>query len=82
LHGIDVRSSRADGRATAAQLGIGGAIFWYLKTRLYPAPPSAAEPERAGAPEPLLARLDAEAKHTSGAYWRGDGDEAPPRRPG
>ena len=68
-----------------AQLGIGGAIFWYLKTTLY-GPGPAAEPkqqqlQQRGAAE-LLAELDAESKHTSGHYWRESGGEDERRRPG
>ena len=67
-----------------AQLGIGGAIFWYLKTTLYGTGP-AAEPkqqlQQRGAAE-LVAELDAESKHTSGHYWRESGGEDEPRRPG
>lgn len=67
-----------------AQLGIGGAIFWYLKTTLYGTGP-AAEPkqqlQQRGAAE-LLAELDAESKHTSGHYWRESGGEDEQRRPG
>ncbi|KAK9821752.1 hypothetical protein WJX81_003319 [Elliptochloris bilobata] len=51
------------------QLGIGGAIFWYLKTTLYGAKP-AAEPKQQEGASGLLAKLDAESKHTSGVYWR------------
>ena len=64
-----------------AQLGIGGAIFWYLKTTLYGPEPAAERKQQRGAAE-LLAELDAESKHTSGKYWRETSGEDEQRRPG
>ena len=63
----------------SGQLGIGGAIFWYLKTTLYGTKPDPDPKHKEALPE-LLAQLDAESKHTTGAYWRAEGPEPEQRR--